>query len=248
MMTDTLARADGRSFVLHLGSALALDERQFAALAGHNPAVRLERTAEGDVLVMAPTGGETGNRNAGITAQLWTWALRDGTGAAFDSSTGFTLPNGATRSPDAAWVAGVRWRQLTGEQRERFLPLCPDFVIELRSPADNLAAIQAKMEEYRANGVRLGWLLDVPTRRVFVYLSPRERGRTGGSPDCARRRSRTPRLRARPRADLVAVVLNRHAAACGIARQDRPCPLAPPLELGRGQSLRQRIHRINVLR
>ncbi len=173
MMADTIARADGRSFILHLGTALALDDRQFAALTGHNPDLRLERTAEGDVLVLAPTGGETGHRNAGITAQLWTWALRDGTGAVFDSSTGFGLPNGATRSPDAAWVAGGRLRQLTGEQRERFLPLCPDFVIELRSPADNLGAIRAKMAEYRENGARLGWLIDIPTRRVFVYRPAR---------------------------------------------------------------------------
>ena len=168
-MADTLARADGRALVLHLSPALELSDRQFTALSRQNPELRLERTAEGDVLVMAPTGGETGYRNAGITAQLWTWALRDGQGAAFDSSTGFLLPNGATRSPDAAWVRGTRLRVLTEEQRERFLPLCPDFVLELRSPSDGLAAIQAKMVEYLANGARLGWLIDVPSRRVAIY-------------------------------------------------------------------------------
>lgn len=168
-MADTRARADDRALVLHLRPALELDERQFAALARQNPDLRLERTEEGDVLVMAPTGGDTGYRNAGITAQLWVWAMRDGTGAAFDSSTGFTLPNGATRSPDAAWVRAERLRALTAEQRERFLPLCPDFVLELRSPSDSLAATQAKMEEYLANGARLGWLLDVPGRRVSIY-------------------------------------------------------------------------------
>jgi Uma2 family endonuclease len=175
-MTDTIARTEGRTLVLHLRPAIELDARQFAALARQNPDLRLERTAEGDVLVMPPTGGETGNRNAGITAQLWTWAVRDGTGAAFDSSTGFVLPNGATRSPDAAWVAVARLRALTAEQRERFLPLCPDFVIELRSPSDSLVATQAKLEEYLANGARLGWLLDVPNRHVYIY-------RPGKSPD-----------------------------------------------------------------
>jgi Uma2 family endonuclease len=168
-MTDTIARTEGRSLVLHLRPAIDLDDRQFAALARQNPELRLERTAEGDVLVMPPTGGETGNRNAGVTAQLWIWALQDGTGAAFDSSTGFVLPNGATRSPDAAWVSAARLGALTAEQRERFLPLCPDFVIELRSPSDSLAATQAKLEEYIANGARLGWLLDVPNRHTYVY-------------------------------------------------------------------------------
>jgi Uma2 family endonuclease len=168
-MADTIARTEGRTLVLHLRPAIELDDGQFAALARQNPDLRLERTAEGDVLVMPPTGGETGNRNAGITAQLWTWAVRDGTGAAFDSSTGFVLPNGATRSPDAAWVAVARLRALTAEQRERFLPLCPDFVIELRSPSDSLVATQAKLGEYVANGARLGWLLDVPNRHVYIY-------------------------------------------------------------------------------
>lgn len=168
-MADTIARTGDRALVLHLRPALELDDRQFTALARQNPELRLERTADGDVLVMAPTGGETGYRNAGITAQLWAWALREGSGAAFDSSTGFTLPNGATRSPDVAWVRGTRLRALTAEQRERFLPLCPDFVLELRSPADSLAATQAKMAEYLANGARLGWLLDVPSRRVSIY-------------------------------------------------------------------------------
>jgi len=168
-MSNTLARNDGRALVLHLRPALELDDRQFAVLARQNPDLRLERTAEGDVLVMAPADGETGYRNAAITAQLWAWARRDGTGVAFDSSTGFTLPNGAIRSPDAAWVGTARLRPLTAEQRERFLPLCPDFVIELRSPSDSLTATQAKLDEYRANGARLGWLLDVPNRRVSVY-------------------------------------------------------------------------------
>src|ERR671932_2756854 len=118
---------------------------------------------------MPPTVGETGNRNAILTTFLTTWALRDGTGAAFDSSTGFNLPNGATRAPDAAWVRRERLAALTAEQKKRFLPLCPDFVVELRSPSDRLAVIQDKMKEYMDNGARLGWLIDVPNREVYVY-------------------------------------------------------------------------------
>lgn len=168
-MAETAVYRDSPALLLHLRPALELDQGQFAALARQNPELRLERTAEGDVLLMAPTGGETGRRNAGVTAQLWMWAMSGGSGVAFDSSTGFILPNGAIRSPDAAWVRGERLRPLSAEQRERFLPLCPDFVIELRSPSDALSATRAKLAEYLANGARLGWLLDLPGRRVEVY-------------------------------------------------------------------------------
>jgi Uma2 family endonuclease len=168
-MDDTVTHSVAPALLLHLRPALELDQGQFAALARQNPELRLERTAEGDVLVMAPTGGETGRRNAGVTAQLWNWAMADGSGAAFDSSTGFILPNGAIRSPDAAWVDCARLAALTADQRERFLPLCPDFVVELRSPSDSLAATRAKLAEYIANGARLGWLLDLSVRRVEIY-------------------------------------------------------------------------------
>lgn len=168
-MADTMAVVEGRALILRLGPAVLLDDEQFFALAGQNPDLQLERTREGELLVMPPTGWGTGNRNAGVTAQLWTWAMRDGTGAASDSSTGFTLPNGAIRSPDAAWVRLSRLQALTAEQKDRFLPLCPDFVIELRSPSDSLPALQEKMGEYLANGAALGWLLDVPDRRAYIY-------------------------------------------------------------------------------
>lgn len=168
-MVETLAHGGTAAIVLHLRPALELDQVRFAALARQNPDLRLERTAEGDVLIMAPTGGETGRRNAGVTAQLWVWAQQNKRGAAFDSSTGFILPNGAIRSPDAAWVEGSRLQAMTTEQRERFLPLCPDFVVELRSPSDALSATRAKLAEYLANGARLGWLLDLSARRVEVY-------------------------------------------------------------------------------
>ncbi|PYS60783.1 MAG: hypothetical protein DMF74_17905 [Acidobacteria bacterium] len=157
------------SFTIHLKPAIELTEDQFFALCQLNRDLRLERNAEGDIIVMPPTGGETGNRNAEITGQLVIWTKQDGIGAAFDSSTGFKLPNGADRSPDAAWVQKSRLAVLTQEEKEKFLPLCPDFVIELLSPSDELEEVKAKMDEYIENGARLGWLLEPRSRRVYVY-------------------------------------------------------------------------------
>jgi Uma2 family endonuclease len=130
---------------------------------------RIERTAEGEVLIMSPTGGETGHRNSDLVVDLGIWARRDQTGIVFDSSTGFILPNGATRSPDVAWVKRERLVQLPPQQKKRFLPLAPDFLIELASPSDSIAALQDKMQEYLANGVHLAWLLLPEERQVFVY-------------------------------------------------------------------------------
>ena len=118
---------------------------------------------------MAPAGGDTSDKNAEITMQLRLWAKRDGTGRTFDSSGGFVLPNGATRSPDASWVRHGRLAALTAEERAKFLPLCPDFVIELRSLTDGLSALQDKMREYMENGAQLGWLIDPVAGQVFVY-------------------------------------------------------------------------------
>jgi Uma2 family endonuclease len=154
---------------IHLSPALDLTDDQFFELCQINSDLRLERNAKGDIIVMPPTGGETSNRNMGISGQLYYWTKRDGTGAAFDSSAGFTLPNGADRSPDAAWVSHERLGQLTPEQKKKFIPLCPDFVVELLSPTDSLAATQAKMVEYIDNGARLGWLINADARRVYVY-------------------------------------------------------------------------------
>jgi len=148
---------------------LDMTDDEFFDFCQLNRDLRLERTAEGDLVIMAPAGGETGSRNALITTLFTTWALQDGTGVAFDSSTGFILSNGATRSPDTAWVKRERLATLTQEQKKKFLPLCPDFVIELRSPSDSLKTIQEKMQEYLANGARLGWLLDPLDHRVYVY-------------------------------------------------------------------------------
>ena len=154
---------------LRLKPAIKMTDDEFFALCQLNRDLRLERNAEGDIKVMPPTGGETGNRNAEITGQLVIWTKQDGTGAAFDSSTGFKLPNGADRSPDAAWVQKSRLAVLTQEEKEKFLPLCPDFVIELLSPSDELEEVKAKMDEYIENGARLGWLLEPRSRRVYVY-------------------------------------------------------------------------------
>jgi Uma2 family endonuclease len=155
--------------VLHFSPAVDMTDNQFYEFCRLNRDLRIERTAAGDVVIMTPAGGETSNRNIEITHQLQQWAKRDGQGKAFDSSGGFRLLNGATRSPDAAWVRRSRLARLRKEEKAKFLPLCPDFVIELRSPTDALAALHAKMEEYLANGARLGWLIDPEDRRVYFY-------------------------------------------------------------------------------
>ncbi len=150
--------------------ALQVTPEQFAALAAANRELHLERTATGELIVNPPTGGNTGHRNLSISTQLGNWfEANDTLGRAFDSSTGFDLPNGANRSPDAAWVSQERWDALTPEQQDSFIPLCPDFVIELRSKNDTLKDLRAKMEEYRENSAKLGWLIDPKNKRVEIY-------------------------------------------------------------------------------
>lgn len=151
--------------------AAKLTEEQFTHLCQENPEFRIELTAQQELVIMPPTGSETGRRNSTLIQRLANWAEMDGTGIVFDSSTLFTLPNGAKRSPDASWVKKERWSVLTSEQREGFAPLCPDFVVELRSPTDRLSDLQAKMQEYLDNGARLGWLIDPLDKRVSVYRS-----------------------------------------------------------------------------
>ncbi|HXM36663.1 MAG TPA: Uma2 family endonuclease [Pyrinomonadaceae bacterium] len=159
---------------LHLRPAVDLTDDQYFALCQINRELRLERTAEGDLIIMPPTGAETGNRNSEINRQFGNWAKQDGSGAAFGSSTGFKLPNGADRSPDEGWVLFTRLAELTAEQKLKFLPLAPDFAIELKSPTDALQDLLAKMEEYRDNGVRLGWLINPDTRQVYIYRPGRD--------------------------------------------------------------------------
>lgn len=134
-----------------------------------NEHLRLELTSEGDLVVMPPTGGETGIRNSELNGSFWVWSKQDGRGKTFDSSTVFSLPNGAKRSPDLAWVLKERWQALSKDERAKFPPICPDFVVELRSPSDSPDFLQEKMEEYIANGAQLGWLLDPFERKVYVY-------------------------------------------------------------------------------
>ncbi|NEO99512.1 MAG: Uma2 family endonuclease [Symploca sp. SIO2E9] len=154
--------------------SIQLTDEQFYQLSQDNQDLRFERNAQGDLIIMPPTGGNTGNCNAGLTAQLWIWNEKNKLGKVFDSSTGFTLPNGANRSPDVAWIPLERWNNLTTEQQNKFLPLCPDFVIELLSPSDSLSAIRQKMEEYRENGTRLGWLINCQSRQVEIYRQNQE--------------------------------------------------------------------------
>ena len=149
--------------------SVELTEEQFFQLCANNRDLRLERNAQGELIIMPPTGGETGNRNGRITQQLMNWTDQDGTGIAFDSSTGFKLPNGTNRSPDGAWIPLSRWQELTQKQKEKFIPLCPNFVIELRSPTDKLIDVQNKMQEYLDNGTELGWLINPQDQQVEIY-------------------------------------------------------------------------------
>jgi Uma2 family endonuclease len=153
---------------------LNLTNQQFFDLCQVNRDMRLELNAQGEMIMMTPAGGETGNRNLSISGQLWFWNTQRKLGKAFDSSTGFVLPNGANRSPDASWIPQARWDALSKEERKRFLPLCPDFVLELRSPSDTLQMLQEKMREYIANGAQLGWLIDPETRQVEIYRQGQE--------------------------------------------------------------------------
>ncbi|MBB6048465.1 Uma2 family endonuclease [Armatimonas rosea] len=156
--------------ILRMRPGLRLtDPEEFYDFCQANAPWQFERTAKGELIVTMPTGGESGKRNALLNYQLVGWALRDGSGSYFDSNTGFELPGGAMRAPDAAWVTNARLAALSPEQKEKFLPLLPDFVIELRSKTDRLAPLQEKMEEWRDTGVRLSLLLDPTTRRVHVY-------------------------------------------------------------------------------
>jgi Uma2 family endonuclease len=146
-----------------------LTEEQFIRLCQENPDLQLELTARGELVIMPPTGLESGWRNSRLIRRLDAWTEEDGAGIAFDSSTLFTLPNGAKRSPDASWLRRDRWEALPRKEREGFGLICPDFVVELRSPTDRLKDLQEKMQEYIDNGARLGWLIDPLEKRVYVY-------------------------------------------------------------------------------
>lgn len=149
--------------------SIDLTDEQFFDLCQRNRDYRFERTTSGELLIMSPTGSETGNRNIELAYQLQAWSRQNNLGIAFDSSTGFKLPNGAERSPDVSWIRRERWEVLTPTQRKKFAPICPDFVVELRSETDSLKELQEKMREYRDNGAKLGWLIDRKNKRVEIY-------------------------------------------------------------------------------
>ena len=150
-------------------SSVCLTDDQFSRLCSDNPELRIELTADRELIIMSPTGSKTGHREAKIIQRLGDWAEADGTGLCFSSNAVFTLPNGAKRMPDAAWIASTRWEKLTPEQQEGFALICPDFVIELRSRTDLPSELESKMAEYIQNGARLGWLLDPVEKRVHIY-------------------------------------------------------------------------------
>ncbi|MFN7414079.1 MAG: Uma2 family endonuclease [Dolichospermum sp.] len=160
--------------ILQIPQSLKFTDDKFVEMVAANKDLRLELSSQGELSIMSPTGGETGDRNLELGGQVWFWNRQNGLGKAFDSSTGFKLPNGATRSPDVSWIKIERWNALTPEQRKRFLPLCPDFVIELVSESDDLADTQAKMREYIANGLRLGWLINPKNKQVEIYRPNQE--------------------------------------------------------------------------
>ena len=162
------------ALTVNFKSVIEMTDEQFFELCQNNRDLRFERNANGELIIMPPTGGETGNKNARITQQVMNWTDADGTGIAFDSSTGFKLPNGADRSPDASWIKLERWNALTDEEKQKFPPICPDFVIELLSPSDSLKTTQEKMKEYIDNGVGLGLLINRKSRQVEIYRPGKE--------------------------------------------------------------------------
>lgn len=168
-MTATLTPTEEKdeALVLHFGKKMSADE--FYDFCMLNRDLNLELTSEGDLIIMPPTGMKTGNRNFELTGSFALWTRQDGTGVGFDSSSLFSLPNGAKRSPDLCWIRKERWEALTKKEQEKFSPICPDFVVELRSPSDSLKRLQKKMEEYIENGAQLGWLIDPMKKTVYVY-------------------------------------------------------------------------------
>ena len=174
MTTTLLIQTQTTPLTVSLPAIAPMTRDEFYAFCLANRDLRIERTATGDVVIMAPAFSDTGNRNFNLAAHLWVWTEKDGTGLGFDSSSGFTLPNGATRSPDAAWIQAERWNALAEAEKASFAPICPDFVIELRSASDTLIGLKNKMQEYIENGVLLAWLIDRKNRTVYIYRPNRE--------------------------------------------------------------------------
>ena len=166
---QTLAETEVPPLVVQTRPVFDMDDGQFFEFCQINSDLQIERNAQGEIIIMAPAGGSTSSGEMTLTQMFANWSEKDGTGEIFGSSGGFILPDGATRSPDISWVRGDRLDALSDEEWDRFLPLCPDFVLELRSPTDSLTRLKKKMEEYRDNGAQLGWLLDPKMHCVFIY-------------------------------------------------------------------------------
>src|SRR5689334_9444458 len=173
-MSHNLTQSDAYIPPELIGVSHSVTPEQFERLCRKYRDLRLELTSTGELIVMPPTGSETGRSNFNLTYQLGVWARRDGSGVCFSPDTGFALPNGATRSPDASWVKREKWERLSLRERKNFAPICPDFVVELRSETDRLTTLLSKMEEYIANGAAMGWLIDPLNRRVHVYRPDQE--------------------------------------------------------------------------
>jgi Uma2 family endonuclease len=168
--TLDFGQCDGWPMILELGPlGRAMTDDEFFEFCQLNRKLRIERSSTGEILVMPPAGADSSRRNCEVVRQLSNWAKVDATGIAFDSSAGFTLANGAERSPDAAWVRRDRWEALTPFERTRFAPLCPEFVLEIRSPSDRLVRLNEKLLEFVSHGAQLGWLIDPIERKVLVY-------------------------------------------------------------------------------
>ncbi|ACB52052.1 unknown [Crocosphaera subtropica ATCC 51142] len=157
------------TYTINLEPLGKMTDEQFYQLCRKNPEINFERNAKGELMIMPPTGGETGNRNSEINAEFVFWNRQTKLGKVFDSNTCFKFPNGAERSPDVSWIKLERWNQLTLEQKEKFPPIAPDFVLELMSPSDSVKNTQEKMAEYQANGVKLGWLINRKDQQVEIY-------------------------------------------------------------------------------
>ncbi len=162
------------NYTIELNPIIDMTDEQFFRLCQKNQDLRFERNAKGDLIIMSPTGGDTSRSNFEIYLDLGIWNRQRKLGVAFDSSGGFKLPSGANRSPDASWIPIEKWNNLTPEQRTKFLPLCPDFLIELMSPSDSLPETREKMKEYLENGMQLGWLINPKNRQVEVYRAGKD--------------------------------------------------------------------------
>jgi Uma2 family endonuclease len=151
-----------------------MNDDEFFDFCQRHKDLRIEMEKDGEIIIMPPTGSETGIKNFKLTTKFGNWVEKDGSGEGFDSSTGFKLPNGAKRSPDLSWIKSDKWNAIPKAERKKFAPVCPDFVVELRSETDSLQKLQTKMEEYIENGASLGWLIDAEKRKIYVYRPEKE--------------------------------------------------------------------------